>query len=97
MSKGTLRSDDRDGGLKSEFTFFQFLSRLFELTLSNVGNYYGVELQRTCKFRKGKKISYCIKHEISQAFSSRRHTMMVKKKMYKKGAIRVKSCCFAQY
>ena len=40
--------------------------------------------------RVRKFLTACIKHEISQAFSSRRHTMMVKKKMYKKGAIRVK-------
>ena len=71
------------------FTFTS-LSRLFELTLSNVGNYYGVEFQRTCKFTKGKKICYCIKHDISQAFSNRRHRVMVKKIMYKKGAIRAK-------
>ena len=93
MSKGTLRSHDSDGGenAKSEFTFFQSLSRLFELTLSNVRNYYEVEFQRSiCKFRKSKKISYCTKHEISQAVSTRRHTVMVKKIIYKKEGVRAK-------
>ena len=44
--------------LKSEFTFFQALSRLFELTLSNEGNFSGVEFKKSIsKFRKNKKIS----------------------------------------
>ena len=35
--------------LKSEFTFFQALSRLFELTLSNVGNFSGGEFKKIYK------------------------------------------------